>query len=108
VIVRVRGPLSAERQALNFGDTVGDHHVDVHGELRAAAAHPDILGGEAPLRAIGLGGRPFHDRESCDHLVRHEIAADTEVVDRPLRLGTPELALGDFDRAEAVGLRAAV
>ena len=62
-----------------------------------------FLGAEAPLRAIGLGRRLLHNRESRDHFVGHEVAADAEVLDRPLRLGAPELALGYFDLAEAVG-----
>jgi hypothetical protein len=43
-----------------------------------------------------------------DHLARHEIAADAEVLDRAPPLGAPELAVGIFDRTEAAGLRMAV
>jgi hypothetical protein len=60
------------------------------------------------LVVVGLRRRLLHDRIGGNHFARHEFAADAEVLDRPLRLGAPELALGNFDRTEAVGLRAAV
>ena len=69
---------------------------------------PMLLVPKTALVVIGLRGRPFHDRVGRDHLVRHEIAADVEVLDCALRLGAPKLALGNFDRTEAVGFDAAV
>jgi hypothetical protein len=67
---------------------------------------PMLLVPKTPLVVIGFRGRPFHDRVGRDHLARHEIAADVEVLDRALRLGAPKLALGNFDRTEAVGFDA--
>jgi hypothetical protein len=62
-----------------------------------------LLVGETPLLAVSLGRRPLHDRIGCDHLARHEIAADAEVFDRALRLRPPELVFGNLDWAEAIG-----
>jgi len=128
---RSQATLAAERQALDLGAAIRNHLVDVHVELRAAAAHPHMQGEhvamaadedlvadlgnqpmllvpQAPLVVIGLRRRPLHDRVGGNHLARHEIAADVEVLDRAMRLSAPKLALENFDRTEAVGLRAAI
>ena len=44
VIVGMNGRLAPERRAGELGAAVGDHFVDVHVELGAAACHPNMQG----------------------------------------------------------------
>ena len=44
MIVWMHRCLAAERRACNLTTTIGDHLVDVHVELGAAAGHPDMQG----------------------------------------------------------------
>lgn len=46
------------------------------------------------------------ERASSDHLPRHQILADAEVLQRALRLRAPEAVGGHIDLAEAVDLSA--
>src|SRR5262249_6456836 len=71
--------------------------ADANDEVLFAIAEPaglavDERGG---LLDEGVGG---------DHLSRHQIVADTEMLQRPLRLRSPELFGRDVDRTEAVVL----
>ena len=117
--------LAAERRARELAAAVGDHLVHIHVELRAAAGHPDVqrehvvmLAGEdfvadlndqlvslviEPLAGmIGVGRRLLQDRIGGDHLARHQILADAEMLERTLGLRAPEFVGGDVDLAEAV------
>ena len=56
--------------------------------------------------AIGDGGSLLEDRIGGDHLARHQVGPDAEMLDRALRLGAPELVGGNLDVSEAVGFLA--
>src|SRR6516164_8660051 len=49
------------------------------------------------------GSGALEDGISGDHLARDQVLPDAEVLERALRLRSPELVCGHFDRAEAVG-----
>ena len=131
VIVRMHRRLAAERLAGELRAAVGDDLVDVHVELRAAAAHPDMQRkhvlmptgqdfvanrDDQPLRlvtqpsagVIGARGGLLQRRIGSDHFPRHQLPADAEMFERALRLGTPEPVGRHFDDAHAVGLAATV
>src|SRR5260370_40715138 len=99
---------------------VGDHFVDVHVELGAAARHPDMqrkhvvmLAGEdlvtglndqltalivKPLAvAVGDGGGFLQSGVGGDHFARNQVLTDAEMLERALGLGAPELVGGDFN-----------
>jgi hypothetical protein len=51
-------------------------------------------------------GRCFLKRRiGRDHFARHQILADAEMLERPLRLRSPEFVGGDIDLTKAVHLR---
>jgi hypothetical protein len=129
VVIRMHRLLAAERRAGVLAAPIGNHLVDVHVELRPAARHPDVkrehfpmLAGEdlvarrndQPVDSIiePAGGVVcmrrgfFQDGIGLDHFTRHQIRANAEMLERTLRLGTPELIGGDTDLAEAVGFDA--
>ena len=127
VVVGVDGRLAAELAAGQLDGAVGDHLVDVHVRLRAAAGLPDdqrkvvvqiagddLIGGahdqvalahlqHAELR-VGERRRLLEDPEGAHHLDRHAFAADAEVVARPFGLRAPVAVGGNAHRAEGVGL----
>ena len=105
---------------------VGDHLVDVHVELRAAAGHPHVqrehvvvppgedlvaglhdqpvgFVGEAPAGVVDDRRGLLDDRVGGDHLPRHQVLADAEIFERALGLGAPELVGRNADLAVAVG-----
>ena len=131
MIVRVNRVLAPERRARKLAASVRDHLVHVHVELRSAARHPDVkrkhvlmLAGEdlvADMRdqlvelavetaagAIGVRGRLLQDRVGLDHFARHQVLADTEMLERTLRLRPPELVRGNVHFTQAVRLFAKV
>ena len=97
-------PLAAELCAGKLAAPVRDDLVDIHVELSAAAGHPDVHrkhvvmipgdnliadvrdqleGGslKSAARMVGHGGRAFQYRVGGDHLARHQVAADTEMLE---------------------------
>ena len=122
--------LAAERLTGDLAAAVGDHLVDVHVELRAAAGHPDVqrkhvvmLAGEdlvadlddqrllvrRPSRPAGVvdqRGRLLDDGVGGDHLPRDQVVADAEMLQRALRLRAPQLVGRDMHLAQAVGFDA--
>src|SRR6516164_1603475 len=119
--------VAAKRRAGNLAAAVGNHLVDVHVELRAAARHPhmqrkhvmvlacqDLIAGLydqfatliiEPLAGIVCESRGLlEDRVPRDHFAGNEIMADAEMLEGTLGLGTPQLVSGHFHDAEAVSL----
>ena len=126
VIVRMHRRFAAKRRARELAASVRDHLVDVHVELGAAAGHPDVqrehvvmLAGQDFVADLGdqveglvvqtTAGvvrccrAPLQDRIGGDHLARHQVLPDAEVLERALRLRSPEPVRGNLDLAEAVG-----
>jgi hypothetical protein len=131
VVVGMDGRLGAHLSAHQLDGAVGDHLVGVHVGLRAGAGLPDdereivvepavddFLGGlDDPARAlrvedaerkVRLGGGALDEAECVDERQRHLLGADTEILDRALRLRAPIAVCGHVDRAERVGLGAGV
>ena len=127
VIIGMNRRVAAKRRAGKLAASIRNHLVDVHIELRAAARHPDMqrkhvvmLTGEdfvaglddqfvsgvvhPTARMIGERGALLQDRVARDHLARDQILADAEMLQRALRLCSPQLVGGHFHDAEAVGL----
>ena len=127
VIVGMNRRVAAERRAGELAAAVGDHFVDVHVELRAAARHPDVqrkhvvmLAGEdfvaglddqlvalivEPLAVVvGDGGGFLQGGVGRDHFAGNQILADAEMLERTLGLSAPELVRRHFNDAEAVRL----
>ena len=119
--------VAAERRAGELAATVGDHFVDVHVELGAAARHPDMQGKHVVMLAgqdfvaglndqlvalivkplavvVGDRGGLLQDGVGRDHFARDQVLADAEMFERTLGLSAPELVGGHFNDAEAVGL----
>ena len=113
------GALLAERRASKLAAAIRDHLVHVHVELRAAAGHPDVQGKHVVMLAgenfvadlddqsvglvsqplagvVGNGSRLFEDGIGRDHLTRDQILADAEMLERALRLRSPELVRRDI------------
>jgi hypothetical protein len=61
---------------------------------------------EPPARMIDLGCGLLQRRIGNDHFTRHQVVADTEVLQRALRLGPPQLVGGDLDLAKTVAFGA--
>ena len=59
-----------------------------------------------PACVVRDRGRLLDDRVGGDHLARHQVVADAEMLQRALRLRPPQLVGGNLDRAEAVGFPA--
>ncbi len=129
MVVGMHRLLRAERRARKLAAAIGDHLVHVHVELRAAAGHPDVqrehvvvLAGQdlvagledqlvrrvvEPLAGmVRIGAGLLQGRVGGDHLARHQVLADAEMLQRPLRLRAPELVGGNADLTEAVCLLA--
>src|ERR1700722_3373409 len=121
--------LAAERRAGELAAAIGNDLVHIHVELGTAARHPDVqrehvmvpagenlvarLGNETvdlivePLaRVIRVGCAFLQDGVCRDHLARNQIGAYAEMLQRPLRLRSPELVGRYFDLAETVGFGA--
>src|ERR1700730_17661746 len=113
--------------ASELATAVGDHFVDVHVELGAAARHPDMqwkhvvmLAGQdfvtglndqlialivKPLAvAVGGGGGLLQGGVGRDHLAGDQVLPDAEMFKRTLGLGAPQLVGRYFNDAEAVSL----
>src|SRR5262245_41011620 len=121
----MNGILAPEWRAGKFAAAVRDHLVDVHIELRAASSHPDMerehvmmLAGEdfvagfnnqlvlliaEPLASMICDRRRLlQNGIRGDHLARHQVLADAEVLERALSLRPPQLVHGDFNHTEAI------
>ncbi len=130
VVVGVHRALAAPWAASQFVGAAGDHFVDVHVALGAAAGLPDhqgelvvVLVGEdfvgglfdqagdvradAAVAAIHPGGGLFHQGQGMHHGEGHAFLADGEVFQRALGLGAPVGVFGDADGAQAVGFGSA-
>ena len=106
--------LGPERRPRKLAATIGDHLVDVHVELGAAARHPDMqwehvvmLPGEdfianlhdqlvtlivQPLASVVRGGSGFlQGGIGGDHFAWNEVSADAEMLERALGLSAPQL-----------------
>ena len=126
MVVGVHRRLAAQRGAGELAAAVGDHLVDVHVELRAAAGHPhmqrkhvvvlpgqDLVAGlhdqpvhqvvEPPACVVGVGGGLLQRGVGGDHLPRDQVLADAEMLQRALRLRPPQLVGGHLHHAQAVG-----
>src|SRR5262249_11676774 len=51
---------------------------------------------------VGCGCGLLQNGIGSDHLARHQILADAEMLERTLRLSTPELVRRDFNHTEAI------
>src|SRR5215468_3330627 len=123
----MNGCVAAERRAGNLAAAVGNHLVDVHVELGAAARHPhmqrkhvmmlacqDFVAGlndqfatliiEPLAGIVGESRGLLQRRVGRDHFARNKILADAEMLEGTLRLSTPQLVSGHFHDAEAVSL----
>src|SRR5271156_6645087 len=123
------GLLAAHFAAGHFYGAIGDHLVDVHVGLGAAAGLPDAqwemiveLAGDDLVGGLGdelrffwgelaqvliyEGGGFFEDAEGADEFRRHGVFADVEVDQGAGGLGTVVAVGGDVDLAHAVGFRA--
>src|SRR5271170_4186734 len=119
--------LAAERRAGKLAAPVRDHLVDIHVELSAATGHPyvqrkhvvmflgedfvayprDSLAGGLVNSAAGAVGQSrctFQYRVRRDHLAWHQVPANTEMLERALRLCAPKFVHGHRYGTEAVGL----
>ena len=131
VVVRMDRRVASKRSAGELAAPIGDHFVDVHVELGAAASHPDmqrkhvvmltrqdlVTGLNDQLRALIVealavmvrdGGGLLQNRVGRDHLARNQVLADAEMLKRALGLGAPQLVGRNSDLAEAVGFDANV
>ena len=126
VIVGMNRRVAPKRRAGKLAAPVGDHLVDVHVELGAAARHPHMqrkhvvmLAGQdfvaglhdqlvtlivEPLAGMVRDGGGFlQDGVGSDHLTRNQILADAEMLERALGLSAPQLVRRHFNHTEAVG-----
>jgi hypothetical protein len=129
VVIRMNRCLGCDLRAGELTTAVRDHFVHVHVELRAAAGHPDVqrkhvvmLAGEyfvadpddqlvtpvvEPIAGmVRIGGGLFQNGIRGDHLARHEVLADAEVLERALCLGSPKFVRRNLDLAKTVGFDA--
>src|SRR5215475_6286096 len=118
---------ASKRFSGDLAAAIRDHLVHVHVELRSAPRHPDVQRKHVVMPSVkdlitdssdemkarivqpiivmvGDGGAFFQRRIRRDHLARHQILADAEVLQRPLRLSSPEFIRWNLHFAEAVGL----
>src|SRR5262245_38743154 len=109
----MNGCLASNGCARQLTTTVRDHLVHVHVELRSAARHPDVKGKHVVMLArddfvanlddqsvtlvIQSLARVIYVRRALlergvrrDHLSWNQILADAEVLQRALRLRTPQ------------------
>eukprot|EP00982_Pelagococcus_subviridis_P009442 30923-Pelagococcus_subviridis.AAC.2 len=127
VVVRVHGRLAPDDAAHDLDRAVADHLVHVHVRLRPGPGLPHDEGevlvefafddferggangggaGRVQLAQILVHRRRgvLHDGERAQDLHRHLLAADLEVLQRPLRLRAPVSVRGDPDDAHGVAL----
>ncbi len=125
VIVRVHGRLAAATLPGQFVGPPGDHLVDVHVALGAAAGLPDHqwelrvvvacqhfvrrlfdqpgqVGRQVAVAIVDPCGGLLDQRQGVHHLDRHALLTDGEVDQRALRLRPPVGLLRNFDRSQAV------
>ena len=104
---------------------IGNHLVDIHVELCAAAGHPDMqrehvgmLAGknlvadlhdqlvhrvvQPPARMVRVGRPLLQGGVGGDHLPRDQILADAEMFQRALGLGAPQLVDWNINLAKAI------
>lgn len=126
VVVGMHRRLAAARIAGQFVGAAGDHLVDVHVGLGAAAGLPDhqrevfvvaacedLVGGlfnqpgdfrrQFAEVVVDPRGGFLDQRQGVDHGERHALAADGEVLQRALGLGAPVGVVGHLDGAQAIG-----
>ena len=131
MVVRVDRRVASEGSAGELAAPIGDHFVDVHVELSAAARHPYVQGKHVlvltrqdlvtglndqpaalivePLaEVVRDGGGLLQNRVCRDHLAGNQVFADAEMLKRPLGLSAPQLVGRNPDLAEAVGFDANV
>jgi hypothetical protein len=126
VVVGMHRRLAAARIAGQFVGAAGDHLVDVHVGLGAAAGLPDhqrevlvvaacedLVGGlfdqpgdfrrQFAEVVVDPRGGFLDQRQGVDHGERHALAADGEVLQRALGLGAPVGVVGHLYGAQAIG-----
>ena len=112
MVIRVDRMLAAARAGERFIGDAGNHFIDVHVGLGAAAGLPDdegelivmlasrhgggggfdgvCLGGDQPMMAVHPRRSLLHDGQRMDDANRHLLhRAEREIFDAPLRLRTP-------------------
>src|SRR5208283_798531 len=127
MVVGMDRRVASKRSASELATPVGDHFVDVHVELGAAARHPDVQGKHVVMLACqdfitGLNdqlvvvivqslavtvrdcGGLLQSGVGCDHFAGNQVFADAEMLKRALGLGAPKLVGGYVNDAETVGL----
>src|SRR6516225_1410813 len=85
-----------------------EHVVVLAGEDLVAGLH-DQLVASVVQPAAGMvrdGGGLLQDRVARDHLARNEVLADREMLQRALRLRSPQLVGGNPNLTKAVNLSA--
>src|SRR5580698_2502134 len=125
----MNGLLAAKRCSRYVAATVRNHLIHVHIELGAASGHPHMkrervlmlsgkdlvtgLNNQLVLQVsqpfpvmIGYGSGLFERGIRADHLARHQVFADTEMLEGALGLWTPQFIRRDLHLAEAIGLHA--
>src|SRR5215475_2253099 len=118
---------ASKRFSGDLAAAIRDHLIHVHVELRSAPRHPDVQRKHVVMPSVkdlitdsrdemkaqivqpitgvvGNGSGLFQRRVRRYHLARHQILADAEVLQRPLRLSSPEFIGRNLHFAEAVGL----
>ena len=126
VVIGVHRPFAAAALAGQLVGAAGDHLVDVHVALRAAAGLPDPqgelrvmlagenligdlfdqladLGAEAAVALVDAGGGFFDQAQGVNHRQRHDLLTAGEIAQGALGLGAPVRLGRDLDRPEAVG-----
>ena len=104
--------VASKGSASELGAPIGDHFVDVHVELGAAARHPDVQGKHVVMLAcqdlvtdlndqlvalivqplavmVRDGGGLLQCGVGRDHLAGNQVLADAEMLKRALGLGAP-------------------
>ncbi|MNZ69082.1 hypothetical protein D3C78_873730 [compost metagenome] len=127
MVVGVHWRLAATALAGQFVGPPGDHFVDVHVALGAAAGLPDhqrelvvmlaaqhFVGGlldqpgdvgwQVAVTVVDAGRGLLDQRQGVQHRDGHAFLANGEVDQRTLGLRTPVGVLRNFDRAQAVCL----
>src|ERR1700732_5120204 len=127
MIVGMDRRVTSERRAGKLAAAIGDHLVDVHVELGAAARHPDMQGKHVVMlagqnlvaglndqlttlivKALALavcdGGGFLQGGVGRDHFAGNQVLPDAEMLKRTLGLSTPQLVGGYFNDAKAVSL----
>ena len=126
VVIGVNRRLASQRCSSKLRAAIRNHLIHIHVELRPAARHPDMqrkhvvmpagknlitdldnqvaaLLIEPLLPVVDDGGGFLEDGVRIDHLARHQIGTNAEMLERTLRLCTPEFAGRNIDFAQTVG-----